>query len=342
MSTDSGVSAEVLRIDTAVAALEIESAIRETVFKRLRRRGVVLGLSGGVDSSTTAALCARAVGPNRVLGLFLPERECSIDCARFGQAVAERFGISTRVEDITPILDGTGCYRRRDEAIRRLVPTYGDGYKCKLAISNVVEGAAYSIFSLVVQSPDGSVQQHRLTAEVYLCIVAAMNFKQRTRKMMEYYYADLMNYAVAGTPNLLEYDQGFFVKNGDGAADLKPIAHLYKSQVYQLAEYLDVPREVLSRPPSTDTYPMEQTQEEFFFSLPYDKMDLCLWARNHDMPPEALASAGMTAETARRAYRMIDAKRNATQYLRMPPLFVSDVDGTKGMDEHQRLGASLG
>ena len=79
-------------------------------------------------------------------------------------------------------------------------------------------------------------------------MVAAANFKQRVRKMMEYYYADLLQYAVAGTPNRLEYDQGFFVKNGDGAADVKPIAHLYKSQVYQLAAYLGVPEEIRRRP----------------------------------------------------------------------------------------------
>ena len=289
-STQNTFSRDVLRIDPARTAAEIEGAIREIVFHRLRRRGVVLGLSGGVDSSTVAALCARALGPNRVLGLFMPEAECPPDCLRLGRLAAGVCGIEAKTEDITATLEAVGCYRRRDTTIRELLPEYSPAYKCKLVLSDVVAGAAYPLFSLVLEAPDGTVRSLRLTAEAYLGIVAAMNFKQRTRKMLEYYYADLLNFAVAGTPNLLEYDQGFFVKGGDGAADLKPIAHLYKTQVYQLAEYLGVPEEIRSRPPSTDTYSMAQSQQEFFFSLPHETMDLCLWARNHGVPPSALAT----------------------------------------------------
>jgi NAD+ synthase len=157
-------------------------------------------------------------------------------------------------------------------------------------------------------------------------VVAATNFKQRTRKMMEYYYADRFNFAVAGTPNRLEYDQGFFVKNGDGAADLKPIAHLYKTQVYQLAAYLGIPEEIQKRPPTTDTYPLDQSQEEFYFPLPYDRMDLCLYAKNHDVQPEGVAPVvGLTAEQLARVYRVIDATRSATRYLHRPPVLCEEV-----------------
>jgi len=326
----STLSRDALRIDPARTAAEIEDAIREIVFHRLRRRGVVLGLSGGVDSSTVAALCARALGPNRVLGLFMPEAECSPDCLRLGRLAAAACGIEAKTEDITATLEAAGCYRRRDTTIRDLLPEYNPSYKCKLVLSNVVGGAAYPLFSLVVEAPDGTVRSLRLTAEAYLGIVAAMNFKQRTRKMMEYYYADLLHSAVAGTPNLLEYDQGFFVKCGDGAADLKPIAHLYKTQIYQLAEYLGVPEEIRRRPPSTDTYSMEQSQQEFFFSLPHETMDLCLWARNHDMPPSALVTLGLTEEQATRALWMIDSKRAATRYLHLHPLRVTDLRELSG------------
>jgi len=256
---------EVLKIDAAQVAAQIAAGIREMLSSRLKRRGVVVGLSGGIDSSVVAALCVRAVGANRVLGLFMPEDESSDDSLRLGRNLADALGIPTILEEIGPILTTTGCYRRRDEAIREVLPEYRDGYKCKIVHPNILHQEGYAIYTLVVESPTGERRQARMTAAAYLGVVAATNFKQRTRKMMEYYHADRLNYAVAGTPNLLEYDQGFFVKNGDGAADFKPIAHLYKTQVYQLAAVLGVPAEIQQRPPTTDTYSLAQSQEEFYF-----------------------------------------------------------------------------
>jgi len=277
-----------------------------------------------------AALCVRAVGANRVLGLFMPEDESSDDSLRLGRNLAEALGIPTILEEIGPILTATGCYRRRDAAIREVLPEYRDGYKCKIVHPNIFHQDGYTIFTVVVESPTGERKQVRMTAAAYLGVVAATSFKQRTRKMMEYYHADRLNYAVAGTPNLLEYDQGFFVKNGDGAADFKPIAHLYKTQVYQLAAVLGVPAEIQQRPPTTDTYALAQSQEEFYFSLPYDKMDLCLYGKNHAIAPEAVAQAvGLTAEQVARVFRDIDAKRTATRYLHLPPLRV-EPDGDVG------------
>jgi NAD+ synthase len=243
MSVAVGFSAEVLHLNSAAAAAHIEAAIRDAVFQRLRRRGAVVAISGGIDSSVVAALCARALGPDRVLGLMLPEADSSPESLRLAQSLATSLAIRTQVEDIGGILAEAGCYRRRDEAIRQVIPEYGDGYKCKIVLPDMLRNNAYAVFSVVVQSPSGQRTKARLSLEAYLGVVAATNFKQRTRKMMEYYYADRFNYAVAGTPNRLEYDQGFFVKNGDGAADLKPIAHLYKSQVYELAAYLGVPED---------------------------------------------------------------------------------------------------
>lgn len=321
-----GFSQEVLKIDPEVVVTDIESATRDSVYRQLKKKGVVLGLSGGVDSSTVAALCVRALGKERVLALLMPESESSSDSVRLGSLVADWLGIETKLEDISPVLQSAGCYRRRDEAIRTVCPEYQERYKCKIVLSNVVTAVGLPVFSVVVQSPDGVQTTARLTAEACRGIIAATNFKQRTRKMIEYYYADRFNYAVVGTPNRLEYDQGFFVKNGDGAADLKPIAHLYKSQVYQIAEYLGVPHEILERPPTTDTYSLEQSQEEFFFSLPYGQMDLCLYGRDHGVPPEQVApAAGLTEDQAKRAYEMIDSKRRATRYLHMPALVCGDL-----------------
>jgi NAD+ synthase len=230
--------------------------------------------------------------------------------------VAEALGAKATVEDISAILTGARCYERRDDAVRLVVPEYGPGYKCKIVLPGLLEAGRYSIFSVVVQSPDGRTAKVRLTPEAYLGIVAATNFKQRSRKMMEYHYADLLQYAVAGTPNRLEYDQGFFVKNGDGAADFKPIAHLYKSQVYQLAAYLGVPDEICRRPPTTDTYSLEQSQEEFYFTLPLEKMDLCLYAKDHGIPAADLVNAlGLDQGVIDRVYDMIEAKRKVAKYL---------------------------
>ncbi len=316
-------SASVLRLDATAAVAEIESGIRMFVFERLKRKGAVVGLSGGIDSSVVAALCARALGRERVLALFMPEAESSGESLALGQLVASHFGISTCLENIEPILAAARCYARRDEAIHSVIPEYTSEYKCKIVLPDLVKTDSYPVFSVVVRSPEGVEHRARLTTAAYLEVVAATNFKQRTRKMMEYHHADRLNYAVAGTPNLLEYDQGFFVKNGDGAADFKPIAHLYKTQVYQLAEYLGVPEAIRRRPPTTDTYSLQQSQEEFFFAVSYQTMDLCLYGLDHGTPAEQVALAvGLTAEQVERIYRMIASKRKAAQYLHMPPLMI--------------------
>jgi NAD+ synthase len=281
----------------------------------------VIGVSGGIDSSVVAFLCARALGSDRIQILFTPEADSSPDSLRLGKMVATALNAKWVLEDISAILKGARCYERRDDSIRLVIPQYGPGHKCKIVLPGLLDASRYAIFSIVVQSPDGQTKKVRLTPEAYLGIVAATNFKQRARKMMEYYYADLLQYAVAGTPNLLEYDQGFFVKNGDGAADFKPIAHLYKSQVYQLAAYLGVPEEVQRRPPTTDTYTLEQSQEEFYFTLPYEKMDLCLYGKDHGMSAVELAHAGgMTEDLVERAYQMIESKRKVAKYLHAQPL----------------------
>jgi NAD+ synthase len=323
MITAAPTSTDLLRIDAAAETERIVSCIRDTVLHALKRRGVVVGVSGGIDSAVVASLCTRALGEDRVLLLFMPEADSSKESLRLGQQLAARLKTRSVVEDITPTLTAAGCYERRDAAIRQVFSEYGEGYKSKLVLPNLLDADRYPVFSVVIQPPRGEPMKIRLSASAYLGIVAATNFKQRVRKMMEYYHADLLNYAVAGTPNRLEYDQGFFVKLGDGAADLKPIAHLYKSQVYQLAAYLGVPAEIQQRPSTTDTYSLEQTQEEFFFSLPLRTLDLCLYGKNNAIPPGDLAPiAGISSEQVERAYRMIESKRRATQYLHSPAFVV--------------------
>lgn len=327
MSTGTAVYADVLRIDAAAEIDRITAAIRDQVLHLLHRRGAVIGVSGGIDSSVVAFLCARALGKERIQILFTPESDSSPDSLRLGRLVAQSLDAPARTEEITPILIAARCYQRRDDAVRLVVPEYGDGYKCKIVLPGIFEPSQYSLFSVVVQSPGGQSSKVRLTPAAYLGIVAASNFKQRTRKMIEYYYADLLQYAVAGTPNRLEHELGFFVKNGDGAADFKPIAHLYKSQVYQLAEYLGVPDEIQRRQPSTDTYSLGQSQEEFYFSMPLEKMDLCLYGKNHGIAAVDLTGAtGLTIAQIEQVYSSIDAKRKVAGYLHGAPLLIDKVD----------------
>ena len=327
------ISFEVLKIDCEEVTKQIEASIKKIVLKDFRKRGAVLGISGGIDSSVVATLCVRALGAKRVHLLLMPEGESasSDESTNLGRLLADSLDIEPQLEDITATLEGTGCYARRDQAIRSAIPDYGPGWKSKIVLPSVVDSDRFRIFSVVAQSPEGEEITARLRPEGYLGVVAATNFKQRTRKMMEYYHADRLNFAVAGTPNLLEYDQGFFVKGGDGLADFKPIAHLYKSQVYQLADYMGVPKEICSRPPTTDTYSLPQSQEEFYFSLPYDRMDLCLWARNHGVEAAEVGKAlDLSEEQVERVYRDIDSKRRMAAYLHSQPLFSGKLDGELG------------
>ena len=312
---------EALKLDAKEEATRICKALSQCIRKQFKRHGAVVGLSGGIDSSLTAALCVEALGKEHVLGLLMPERDSSQDTLSLSQAVANHLGIETLHEDITDILDLLKCYKRQEDAVRSVVPEFSSSDKFKIVLPSVLDHYTFRVFSVVVQFASGEERKTRLTPEAYLALVAATNFKQRVRKMLEYHHADRLNYAVAGTPNRLEYDQGFFVKLGDGAADVKPIAHLYKTQVYTLARYFKIPEEICSRPPTTDTYSLSQSQEEFYFSLPYEKMDLCLYGIDHDIAPEDIAACiNLLPEQVERVYVDIRSKRKATRYLHGQPV----------------------
>ena len=271
-------------------------------------------------------MAVKALGRERVFGLLMPERHSDADTESLSRSVAEAFGIDYVFEDISGVLEAVGFYRRYDDAVREVIPAYGEGWKSKLVIQHATDATGFSFFSLVAESPVGDLIRERLPLKAYLGIVAATNFKQRVRKMIEYYHADRLNFAVAGTPNRLEYDQGFFVKNGDGSADVKPIAHLYKTQVYRVAEHLGVPKNICQRAPTTDTYGLAQGQDEFYFLVPYRQMDHCLYGKNHGISIEETATAaGMSVEDVRRVWIDIDRKRSATRYHHLPPVLVDEV-----------------
>jgi len=313
---------DILTIDPGTETERIASHLRTSVFTVFNRKGAVVAVSGGVDSSVALALSVEAFGPDRVIALSLQERESSSENVALVGELGRRLGVTPIAEDVTGALEGFGCYRRRDEAIRRVFPEYDSTYKSKITLpGDLLNSDALNVFSLTIIGPDGREQTRRLPPREYLEIVAATNFKQRTRMSMLYYYAERNNYAVIGTANKNERDQGFFVKYGDGGADVDAIVHLYKTQVYQLAAYLDIPEEIQRRPPTTDTYSAASTEEEFFFRLPFEVMDLLWFAEEHGIPAEETAKVmGLSEKQVQRAYREFAQKRRSTAYLRSPIL----------------------
>ena len=326
MTEQAPFSPDVLNLDPEQETDAICRSIRSALINPLKRRGLVIGISGGIDSSVSLALAVKAIGKDRVVALQMPETHSAEETLGISSRLAEHFGVETIHEDITGILEAVRFYERYDQAIQSVIPEYGRGWKSKLVVPDVTTKEGFTYFMVVAQNPDGEIVKKRLPLNAYLAVVAATNFKQRSRKMMEYYHADRLHYAVVGTPNRLEYDQGFFVKLGDGAADIKPIAHLYKTQVYRLAEYLGVPEEIRKRPPTTDTYSLPQGQDEFYFSLPYDRMDLCLYGKNNGVSLAEVAGAvGLTPAQVELVYKDIATKRATTHYLHLAPLLVAAV-----------------
>jgi NAD+ synthase len=316
----------VLAFDCEEEVRHIAARFREITTRVMRRHGAVVAISGGIDSSVCLALAVQALGKDKVVALSLPERESSSQSRDLAGRLAGHLGVALHTHDLTAALEGMGAYQARDEAIRQVFSGYGPGWRNKIVIAGGTE-SGLNFWKLVVQDPDRQQHEARLPVRPYLQIVAAQNHKQRLRKTMEYFHADRLNYAVVGTPNRLEYDQGFFVKNGDGSADVKPIAHLYKTQVYALARYLDLPPEICRVSPTTDTYSLPQGQDEFFFALPYAQMDLALWAFNHGIGADELAvGLDISPRQAALVYKDIARKRIATAPLHAKPQLIRPVE----------------
>ena len=303
---------------------EIIAKLKLDVSRNLQRRGAVVGISGGIDSSVCMALSARAFGPKNVTAIMLPEQDSSGDSRMLAEKLAAKFDVTnTLVEDITKALDGFGCYQRRDEAISRVITDFNPEVdKSKIEIKQNIVSNLPPVFSITVIKPDGGVISKILPVKEYLQIVASSNFKQRSRMSMLYYHAERLHYAVIGTPNKHEVEQGFFVKYGDGGADVMPIGHLYKTQVYQLANYLGVPQEIIDRTPTTDTYTAEQTQEDFFYQMPFESMDLIWYGWENGYTADEVGKVmGQSAIAIESIYKNFERKRKTTEYLRMKPIF---------------------
>ena len=324
MTKQSSFERHALDIDPEKECQTIVEQLKQIVHTTLHRQGAVVGISGGIDSAVVFALSARAFGPEHVLGVLLPESESSGDSARLALLLAAQLGAPTVTENISGALQGFGCYARRDAAIQRVIPEYEPGWGAKITLAgNLLNQAALNVFRVTVTSPDGHEISKRLPMAEFAQIVAASNFKQRSRMSMLYYHAELHNYAVMGTANKNEYDLGFFVKYGDGGVDTQPIGHLFKTQIYQLAKYLNIPEEIQQRTPTTDTYPGGSTQEEFFYRVPFEILDAVWLGYEQGVASEKIAEAlGLAVDQVERIVGDVASKVRATTYLRLPPLNV--------------------
>lgn len=317
-------SKDILQIEDPESVCKaIMESLKSNVYQVLNRRGAIVGISGGIDSSVTFALCARAFGAEKVKGILLPEKDSNDESRVFAEKLAKAFGVETIIENISSALDGFGCYTRRDEAIKNVIPNFDPILdKSKIEIKQSIDTNMPALFYITVIKPNGEVISKLLPSKEYLQIVAASNFKQRSRMSMLYYHAERLHYAVIGTPNKHEVEQGFFVKYGDGGADVMPIGQLYKTQVYQLAKHLGVPQEIIDRTPTTDTYTAEQTQEDFFYQMPFEDMDLIWYGyENNYTSKEVAAVMGRSVEEVENIFKNFDRKRKTTDYLRMRPIF---------------------
>lgn len=317
-------SKNILLIDNTESKIDaFAQKLKNDILLVTKRKGAVVGISGGIDSSVTLALTAKAIGAENVIGILLPEKDSSSESKELALKLAHQLGVKTIEENITPALEGFGCYRRRDEAVKAIFPEYDpEHHSMKIGINpQGISRNLPPVFSLTIVDKNGEEKSKLLPPKEYLQIVAASNFKQRCRMSMLYYHAERLYYAVIGTPNKHEVEQGFFVKHGDGGADIMPISHLYKTQVYQLAEHLNIPKEIIQRTPTSDTYSAEQTQEEFFFQLPFYEMDLLWYGYENDYDPAEVANVlRKKEEEIKSIFTNFKRKQNTTEYLRMKPI----------------------
>lgn len=324
MITKHAFSKDIIKLNNVEqVTLDISEKLRNDVINVLKRRGAIVGISGGIDSSVTLALAIKALGPDKVIGIIMPENDSSPESKMLALELAGKFNIKTIEENMTAALSGFGCYTRRDVAVKSVIPDFNplkDKFKIEIK-QNVSNMKLPPIFYVTVYFENGTVESKMLPTKAYLQIVAASNFKQRSRMSMLYYHAEANHYAVIGTPNKHEVQQGFFVKYGDGGADVMPIGNLYKTQVYELARYLGVPEGIIKRTPTTDTYSAEQTQEDFFYQLPFETMDLIWFGWENGYSAEEIGKVmDYTAEEVSNIFTSFERKIRTTEYLRMSPI----------------------
>ncbi len=312
---------DVLKIDPVQELDKLSKFIVDQVSVVYRRKGVTVGLSGGIDSACIAAVAVHAVGKEKVIGLVLPESESNPISSEYAIKHAQALGIEHRQIDITPTVDSVVMYKWRDEYLQKLIPEYKSGYKYNITLpTDLLARASFSFYRLQVQMPDGEIKNKRLNLDEFRAITSFANIKIRARMLHLYAEAERRNLLVAGTTNRTEFILGDFCKYGDGGTDIEPFTHLYKNQIYQLSDYLEVIPEIIDRQPSPDTFSLPVSDQEFFFRISFDKLDYLLFAWEHAVPTNDAAKVlDLSEDAVGRAYKDFDSKYRATSHLREVP-----------------------
>ena len=298
----------------------LQNFIHEQVYDNFRKRGIVIGISGGIDSAVAAKLCCDAIGKENVLGIILPEKESNPQSQEFATKYCEKLGIKYEIEDVTSILDSSKIYQTREKIVEKYFPDYNQSCEYRLVFSENFDNDGLSIPYLEVNDESKQIHKIKLSLNDYFTITAATNIKHRIRMTRLYFYAEKNNFLVSGTTNKAEFQLGYFVKYGDGGVDIEPLANLYKTQVYQLGKYLDVPNEIIERKASPDTWSFDVSDEEFFYSLPYETVDLVLFAKEKSVPLNDIYSVlDLKEERVKRILNSLERKWKASKTLKVFP-----------------------
>jgi len=312
---------DVLKIDPLTEVEKLSKFIVNQASVVFRRKGIIVGLSGGIDSACMASVAAHAMGKERVFGLVLPEKESNPISRDYAIKHAQTLGLEFREIDISPTVDSVVGYSWRDQFLQKLIPEYEPGYKYNITLpTDLLERAAFNFYNLQVQMPDGSIKKKRLNIEEFQTVTSFANIKIRSRMLHLYAEAERRNLVVAGTTNRTEFILGDFCKYGDGGTDIEPFSYLYKNQIYQISEYLEMIPEIMDRQPSPDTFSLPVSDQEFFFRIPFDKLDYLLYAWEHEVSVNETAKVlHLSADAVERAYKDFSSKNNATSHLRATP-----------------------
>lgn len=311
-----------LKIDPEFEARQVEDFLVSAVRGIPKRDGIIVGVSGGIDSAVVASLSVRAVGKDRVMGLILPEKESNPISAKYARLVIDKLGIAYKTVELTNTVDSYQAYDIRNKVISDIFPEYNESYKFNIYLpQNLLDADRYNFYTLRIEDGKGNQKEKRLSKKQFLAVTAAANVKIRARMIALYYWGEQYNYLVAGTTNKTEFLLGDYCKFGDGGTDVECVSHLYKNQIYQLGAYLGVPREIMERTPSPDTFSLPVSDQDFYFRLPFDILDPLLYAWEYKVETkDVVKTLNLKEDQVIRVFRDFDSKFNSTEHIRKPPM----------------------
>ena len=308
---------QIKEIEKTVAS--IENFVKEEILEKFQRKGAVIGISGGIDSAVMASICTRSVNPKQVLGLIMPEKESDPSSQILAEKIANQLGIETKIIDITSILESFGVYENKEKIIKEKFSNFNNNCMYSVRVPSKF-GNSIGIPFLEILDDKNKKHQIKISASEFLTLTASSSIKHRVRMTLLYYYAEKNNFCVVGTTNKSEFLQGYFVKYGDGGTDIEPLSNLYKSQIYQIGEFLNIPREIHEKDASPDIWSLKTSDEEFFYSVPYHIVDLILYARENNMTESEIEKiSDLSLEQIKKLLQFQNQKQVKSQHMREIP-----------------------